>query len=337
MSLDDASSDDPQLSFVVSEEHVGQRLDAYLAAVLSDVSRVRVKRGIDAGDALVDGVPRKASYRVAHSEQVEFKLPPPPSTGPEPEPIELSILYEDESIAVVDKPPGMVVHPAKGHWAGTLASALVHHFQELSQYGGPSRPGIVHRLDRDTSGVIVVAKTDLAHERLAAQFKNREVQKEYLAIVVGRPDRDRDSINHPIGAHPTQREKMALRSDHETSRAAETFYEVEERYTGFALVNAFPKTGRTHQIRLHLTSIGCPVLCDKLYGGRSQITIGELRQITRQKHLAPEVTGETVLLDRQALHAHRLKLTHPSSGKEMEFCANLPEDLEAILKVLRDV
>ena len=229
------------------------------------------------------------------------------------------------------------MHPAKGHWAGTLASALVHHFQELSQYGGPSRPGIVHRLDRDTSGVIVVAKTDLAHERLAAQFKDRKVQKEYLAIVTGNPDRDRDAINHPIGAHPTQREKMALRSDHETNRPAETFYEVQERYTGFALVKAFPKTGRTHQIRLHLASIGCPVLCDKLYGGRAQITMAELRQITRQKHLSPEIDGDTILLDRQALHAHRLTLTHPTSGEELEFSAEPPEDFQQALGALRRI
>ena len=336
MSLEKASSDDAPLSFVVADEHGGQRLDAFLAAVLSEVSRVRVKRGINAGGAVVDGVPRKASYRISASETVQFALPPPPAAGPEPEPIELSILYEDESIAVVDKPWGMVVHPAKGHWAGTLASALVHHFQELSQYGGPSRPGIVHRLDRDTSGVIVVAKTDLAHERLANQFKNREVQKQYLAIVSGIPDRDRDSINHPIGAHPTQREKMALRSDHETSRSAETFYEVQERYTGFALLKAFPKTGRTHQIRLHLTSIGCPILCDKLYGGRSQITMTEFRQITRQKRLASDIADDTILLERQALHAQRLKLTHPITEKELEFSAELPEDMKRILDVLKE-
>lgn len=335
MSLDPSAAAEAPRSFVVSELHSGKRLDAFLAEMLSEVSRVRVKRGIDASLAQVDGLVRKASFRVSEAQTVVFTLPPPPATGPEPEPIPLSILYEDEAIAVVDKPPGMVVHPAKGHWAGTLASALVHHFQELSQHGGPSRPGIVHRLDRDTSGAIVVAKTDVAHERLAAQFKDRQVQKEYLAIVTGNPDRDRDSINHPIGAHPTQREKMALRADHETSRPAETFYEVQERFPGFALVKAFPKTGRTHQIRLHLTSIGCPVLCDKLYGGRAQITMGELRQITRRKNLAPAVEENTVLLDRQALHAHRLRLTHPITGDEMEFGAKLPEDMERVLEVLR--
>ena len=332
MSLDN-SSDEAPLRFTVSEDQDGQRLDVFLAEMLPAVSRVRVKRGIDSRTALVNGKVRKASFRVATAQTVEFELPPPPAEGPQPEPIELSILYEDEAIAVVDKPSGMVVHPAKGHWAGTLASALVHHFENLSQYGGPSRPGIVHRLDRDTSGVIVVAKTDAAHEHLAAQFKNREVQKEYLAIVVGTPDRDRDTINHPIGSHPSQREKMALRADHETSRAAETFYEVQERFTGFSLVKAFPKTGRTHQIRLHLTGIGCPVLCDKLYGGRSQITMAELRQITRQKHLSPETDGGTLLLDRQALHAHQLKLTHPTSGAAMQFAAELPGDMGKMIEV----
>ena len=162
----------------------------------------------------------------------------------------------------------MVVHPAKGHWEGTLASALAHHFGTLSGRGGPTRPGIVHRLDRDTSGVIVVAKNDQAHDALAAQFKAREVEKEYLAIVVGVPELDRDRIDEPIGDHPTHREKKAIRRSDPEARSAVTEYEVVERFVGFALVRARPKTGRTHQIRLHLAHIRHPVLCDRLYGGR---------------------------------------------------------------------
>jgi 23S rRNA pseudouridine1911/1915/1917 synthase len=231
----------------------------------------------------------------------------------------------------------MVVHPAKGHWAGTLAAALVHRFNEqLSGVGGQVRPGIVHRLDRDTSGVIAVAKTDAAHQSLAEQFHERTVRKEYLAIVAGRPDRDADRVNEPIGPHPTHREKMALRTDHPDARPAETFFEVIERFPGFALMRAQPKTGRTHQIRLHLAHLRCPVLCDKQYGSRSRITVGELRAVTRLKRLAAGLPDEAVLLNRQALHAHRLTFAHPTSGELLHFEAPLPEDMAELLRRLRD-
>ena len=335
MSSDQDHSASEPMRLTVPESDAGSRLDVFLSAQIAEASRERVKRGISAGCAVVDGTPRKASFRVSAGQTVQFMLPPPAADGPEPEPLELSILHEDDAIAVVDKPPAMVVHPAKGHWSGTLASALVHHFQQLSEYGGPSRPGIVHRLDRDTSGVMVVAKTDVAHENLAAQFKNREVQKEYLAIVCGSPDRDRDVIDQPIGAHPSQREKMAIRAGHETSRSAETFYEVVERYRGFALIRALPKTGRTHQIRLHLAHIGCPVLCDKLYGGRARLSLSELRQITRLKQLGNNTADETMLLERQALHAHRLSLRHPTTNEQREFVAEMPQDLANLLLILQ--
>lgn len=323
--------------FEVDEEHQGERLDVFLTARLPVASRVRIRRGIDAGEARVAGTVRKASFRLKPGQQVEFKLPPPLADGPAPEPIELAILYEDDAIAIVDKPPGMVVHPAKGHWSGTLASALVHHFGQLSEQGGPTRPGIVHRLDRDTSGVIIVAKTDQAHENLSEQFQARTVRKEYLALVAGCPDRDRDLIDHPIGDHPSQREKKALRADHTTSRPAQTFYEVEQRFPGVSLVRAFPKTGRTHQIRLHLVSIRCPVMCDKLYGGRSQLTMGELRTLCRAKHLADDVADDKVLIARQALHAHSLSFTHPVSGEQVQFTAPLPDDMQGLLDVLRQL
>ncbi len=323
--------------FQVTPEDEGQRLDVYLSAQYPEASRVRIRRGIDQGEAKVDQRSRKASFRVQAGQSVEFTLPVAPPSGPEPEPTPLSLLYEDDAIAVVDKPAGMVVHPAKGHWSGTLASALVYHFDQLSTHGGKSRPGIVHRLDRDTSGAIVVAKTDEVHAHLAAQFHDRTVQKEYLAIVMGCPDRDRDLIDRPIGEHPTHREKKALRSGHASSREAQTFYEVEERFPGYALLRVFPKTGRTHQIRLHLTSIRCPVLCDKLYGGQSRLTVAEIRRRCRQKKLAADFDPEYALLERQALHAHRLKLTHPVSGEEMEFTAPLPSDMQEVLLVLRQV
>jgi 23S rRNA pseudouridine1911/1915/1917 synthase len=330
------SSTEEKFQFIVPGEAAGKRLDVFLASQIPQASRVRIKRGIDAGTTLVDGVSERAALRIEAGQKIEYVLPPPPAVGPEPEPIPLDILYEDEVIAVINKPPGMVVHPARGHWSGTLASALVHHFKELSQYGGAIRPGIVHRLDRDTSGVMVVAKNDAAHMNLAKQFQDRTVEKEYLAIVMGAPDRDRDIIDFPIASHPSNREKMALLKDHSTSREAQTFYQVEERFRGFALIRCYPKTGRTHQIRLHLTSIRCPVLCDKLYGGRARLTLEELRNMTRNKHLAADSSPSQIVLDRQGLHANVLRIKHPVSNEPLEFKADLPPDLVSVLSLLRN-
>jgi 23S rRNA pseudouridine1911/1915/1917 synthase len=321
-------------SVVVNEAAAGQRLDAFLAGILPAVSRARVRRGIDQRLAMVGGAPQRASYRVTPGERVEITVPPA-ADAPQPEAVPLDVLFEDDAMVVVNKPPGMVVHPAKGHWSGTLAAALVHRFETLSGVGGPARPGIVHRLDRDTSGVIVVAKTDAAHEALAAQFHDREAAKEYLAIVAGSPDRDADRVVAAIGPHPSHREKMALREDHPNSRPAETFFEVLERFPGFALVRARPKTGRTHQIRLHLAHLRTPVLCDRLYGGRARITAGELRAITRRR-CAAGLPDEEVLVNRQALHAHRLRIEHPTDGRPLEFEAPLPADMERLLLALRE-
>jgi 23S rRNA pseudouridine1911/1915/1917 synthase len=318
----------------VDEAAAGRRLDAYLAEAIPTVSRSRVRRGIDQQLALVNGEPQRASYRVAAGERIEITVPAA-AEGPQAEPIDLDVLYEDDAIVVINKPPGMVVHPAKGHWSGTLAAALVHRFETLSAVGGAARPGIVHRLDRDTSGVIAIAKTDAAHEALAAQFHDREVAKEYMAIVAGRPDRDADRVVAAIGPHPTHREKMAIREDHPDSRASETFFEVIERFPGFALVRAKPKTGRTHQIRLHLMHLRTPVLCDKLYGGRAKITAGELRTITRRK-CATGVPDQATLLNRQALHAYRLAIQHPDDGRTLEFEAPVPADIERMLSALRE-
>jgi 23S rRNA pseudouridine1911/1915/1917 synthase len=321
-------------AIVVDDAGAGQRLDAFLAAAIPSASRSRVRRAIDHAWAKVNGEPQRAAYRVAAGEQIDVLVPSAPE-GPQPEATPLDVLYEDEAIVVVNKPPGMVVHPAKGHWSGTLAAALVHHFGELSGIGGAARPGIVHRLDRDTSGAIVIAKTDAAHEALAAQFHDREVAKEYLAIVAGCPDRDADRVVAAIGPHPSHREKMALRDNHPDSRPAETFFEVVERFPGFALVRAKPKSGRTHQIRLHLMHLRTPVLCDRLYGGRARITAGELRAITRRS-CAMGQPDEAVLLSRQALHAHRLAVVHPLSGQPLEFEAPLPADIERLLAALRE-
>ncbi len=313
------------VEIVVEDSEEGMRLDVLLAQRLSDYSRTHLRRSITSQGVQVDGVYVKASTRLRPQQRIRLELPEPASEGPRPEKIPLDILFEDEVMVVLNKPSGMVVHPAKGHWSGTLASGLQYHFDQLSSVGGPTRPGIVHRLDRDTSGVLVVAKTDPAHVRLSEQFADRTVEKEYAAIVVGQLDRDRDRIDQPLGRHKIKREKMAIRSVESGGRAANTFYEVVERFDRFTLLKVQPKTGRTHQIRVHLASIRCPVLCDRLYGGRARITRGELEGST----------SDDVILRRQALHARWIKIAHPLSGDSLEFEAPLPDDLQRTLDCLR--
>lgn len=324
-------------TFTVAAEHAGGRLDVFLAARFAPISRANVRRAIDAGHVRVNDVREKASLRLEAGDRVVVQQIEVPREGPAPQDIPLALLHEDEAIVVVNKPAGMIVHPAKGHWEGTLASALAHHFGPLSGRGGPTRLGIVHRLDRDTSGVIVVAKNDVVHDALAAQFKSREVEKEYLAIVAGVPEMDRDRIDEPIADHPTHREKKAIRRNDPDARPAVTDYEVIERFAGYAFVRTLPKTGRTHQIRLHLAHIRHPVLCDRLYGGRA--ILSELELIPRGTigHDAAIAAAAAAppLLERQALHAHRLAITHPTSGKRMEFVAPLAVDMQRTLEALR--
>ena len=314
-----------RFEFTVAATDEGVRLDAFLVTRLDDISRTRLRKSITAGEVLVDGKPAKPAYRMHDGQRVAVAIEPALPDGPHPEDIPLDILYEDDHLAVINKPAQMVVHPAKGHWSGTLASALAYHFSQLSGVGGLTRPGIVHRLDRDTTGVIVVAKSDNAHLRLAAQFEAREIEKEYHAIVRGVPDRDHDRIEQPIGVHPYQREKMAIRANHATAREAITEYDVVKRFSGFALMHIFPKTGRTHQIRVHLAHLGCPVLCDRLYAGHARITLGDLQRTNDTK----------VLLERQALHAARIRFVHPDSGEPLQISAPLPADMQATLDALR--
>jgi 23S rRNA pseudouridine1911/1915/1917 synthase len=314
------------IELVVPPERAGLRLDQFLAQAFPDYSRVLLRKVINAAAARVDGQRTKAAHHLKGGERITIALPELPRARPQAENIPLTILYEDDEIILIDKPPGMVVHPAKGHWTGTLASALSFHFDQLSGVGGALRPGIVHRLDRDTTGVMLVAKTDRAHTALARQFEERTIEKEYFAIVAGVPNLDRDRINQPIGMHPYQREKMTIRSDGPDSRPAETFYEVLERFRGFAALRVVPKTGRTHQIRVHLASVGCAVLCDAQYGGRNKITRGEIMG---------DSADESLVLGRQALHARRLAFSHPSSGDRLEIEAPLPDDLTTTLDLLR--
>ncbi|MFY8222885.1 MAG: RluA family pseudouridine synthase [Pirellulales bacterium] len=313
---------------MVSPESAGLRLDVFLARMIPDQSRSFLARAIEKGAVRVDGVVARASLKLKPGSLVCLDVPEPPRAGPAAEEIPLEFLLLDDVMAAVNKPPGMVVHPAKGNWKGTLAGALKWHLERegagLSSLGGPTRPGIVHRLDRDTSGVIVVARSEDAHHRLAKQFERRTVEKTYLAITQGQPSFDRDEISAPIGIHPYQREKMAVRQDHATSREAVTRYEVIERFRGAALVRVAPKTGRTHQIRVHLAHIGCPVLSDMLYSGRSVIE--------------PTLFGLPAgppLLTRQALHAASLAIDHPTTGERLQLAAPLPADMEQMLAALR--
>ncbi len=265
------------VTLLTRHDDLGKRLDRFLAENCLGTSRARLQMLIRNNLVTVDGRAAKASAIlrgdqtvVARLDQLE-SLKPAETTG---EDIPLDVLYQDDDVIAINKPAGMVVHPAKGHWSGTLTAALLYHFGPLSTAGGPHRPGIVHRLDRDTSGVIIVARNDETQTRLMKQFERRTVEKRYLAIVSPAPDRDRDAIEAPIGPHPWQREKMSIRHDDRKARPARTFYEVIQRSGRWARIHAYPKTGRTHQIRVHLAHIGCPVLADRLYSGRARITAG---------------------------------------------------------------
>jgi 23S rRNA pseudouridine1911/1915/1917 synthase len=326
--------DAKNLSFEVPADKDGLRIDLYLTLECDGYSRVFLRRVIAEGHVTVNGQSVKPAFKVHTGQHVTIALPPPPDDGPIPEDILLKVIWEDDHLVIVDKPPFMVVHPAKGHWHGTLTAALAHHFKTLSDVGGPTRPGIVHRLDRDTSGVIAIAKTNEAHFKLAAQFESRDIEKEYRCIVIGRIDHDRDWIRAPIGHHPYQREKMAIRDGHHSSRHAETFFEVIERFAGYSYLRVLPKTGRTHQIRVHLDHVGHPVLCDKLYAGHATVTKAHLlRKALQGKPLTTD--DQTVVMDRQALHAYRIKFDHPITRKAMEFTAPLPDDFERALQVLK--
>jgi 23S rRNA pseudouridine1911/1915/1917 synthase len=324
----------PELSttpteFVVKPRMVGKRIDAYLSSRYPDYSRCVIQKVIDAGAVLINGKPTKASAKVRIDDSITIWLPELADDAPVPEDIPIPVIYEDESFVVVNKPPGMVTHPAKGHWKGTLVNALQFHFDKLSTIAGENRPGIVHRLDRDTSGLLIVAKDDKVHKQLAAQFENRTIRKEYLAIVKGEPSRDSDYIEKSIGFHPTDREKMAIRLPEDGAKEAVTFYKVIERFKGYAVVCCLPKTGRTHQIRIHLAYIGHPVVADKMYSGRSRLTMGD---IFGPKH----AEADRILLERQALHAYRLEFDRPQTGERLCVEAPLPDDLSATLQAFRN-
>jgi 23S rRNA pseudouridine1911/1915/1917 synthase len=316
------------IEFTARTKVDGVRLDQFLVAQFPEYSRSGIQKVIDAAGVQVNGRIAKASYKVRHGDLLAITPPEPTHELPQPEDIPLDVLYEDDYLAVINKPFDMVVHPAKGHWSGTLVNALQFRFAKLSDVNGSYRPGIVHRLDRDTSGVILVAKEEQAHRDLGMQFELRKIYKEYVAITNGVLDRDSDYIEGRIAHHPHDRIKMIVTDEEEVGRDACSFYEVIERFRGFTFCRVNPRTGRTHQIRVHLASVGCPVLADKMYGGRDCFRLSDL-----DPNLAAE--ADETLLPRQALHAHRIRFTHPAKRNVIEVIAPLPPEFDATLKALR--
>jgi 23S rRNA pseudouridine1911/1915/1917 synthase len=327
-SLIPTDSNDPRLlEFTVARKTDGMRLDQYLVGQLPDVSRSNVQKVIDGGGVTVNEKLAKPSHKVRPGDVIRVVAPEPTHPAPVPEDIPLEVLYEDDYLALVNKPHDMVVHPAKGHWSGTLVNALQFRFSHLSNVSGDYRPGIVHRLDRDTSGVILVAKEEQTHRELSMQFELRQIFKEYVTITAGVPDRDSDYIEARIGHHPRDRVKMIATDEEEDGKEACSFYEVIERFRGYSLCKISPRTGRTHQIRVHLASIGCPVLADKVYSGRDCLRLSDLVP-------GLESTDE-VLMPRQALHAYRLRFMHPRRQQVIDVIAPLPADFGRTLAALR--
>ena len=310
----------PRLDLSVSPDHAGERLDRYMASEVPGLSRSQAQRLIDDGHVEVTGRQAKANLAMKDGDQVSIELQAPVPTSAQPEDIPVPVLYEDTDLLVVNKPAGMVVHPAAGHSSGTLVNALLHHVDDLSGIGGELRPGIVHRLDKGTSGVMVVAKHDAAHESLARQFADREVEKEYVALVWGLVQAGR-RIDLPIGRDPNDRQKMSARS--RRARSAVTRITRAQHLRGVTLCQVAIATGRTHQIRVHLSAIGHPIVGDATYGGVKARVPQDLRPLLR--------------LERPFLHAARLAFTHPTDGRSMSFEAPLPDDLQQVLDQLREV
>ncbi len=313
---------DERHALVVEPGEAGQRLDAWLARRLTSLSRSRLQALIEAGRVSLDGHPARAAVRVKAGQAALVRVPPPEPAEPQPEDIPLRLVFEDASLVVLDKPAGLVVHPGAGAAAGTLVNALLARVRDLSGVGGVLRPGIVHRLDKGTSGLLVVAKNDDAHRALARQFASRTVEKEYLALVHGVPARAEGEIDAPIGRDPVHRRRMSVRAPR--GREARTSWSVAERFDGAALLRVRIHTGRTHQIRVHLASIGHPVTGDPVYGGA--------RTPSSRRPAARDALGS---LARPALHAARLAFTHPGSGARLSFEAPLPADLAGVIDALR--
>ena len=314
-------------TFRVDLAQAGGRLDALVASEVDCCSRSFAATLIRQGCILVDGAAKKPGYAVKAGEVVCGEIAPPETSSFLPENIPLHILYEDPELLVINKAPGMVVHPAPGHRSGTLVNALMHHCPDLAGISGTLRPGIVHRLDMGTSGAMVVAKNSRAMHGLAAQFKSRQVNKRYLALVYGVPRKDAGSMDEPIGRHPVERKKMSVTTH--TPRSALTHWRVIEQYTGACLLELDISTGRTHQIRVHCKTMGHPVIGDPVYGKR-----GDNKRLAS---FSPELGRAVMALDRQMLHAWLLSFNHPLTGERMTMEAPMPSDMTRLIDRFRDV
>jgi len=323
MGLDNLFEQGKSFAITVTKRGEGRRLDQFLSETNLNLSRSQAKNLIQKHLISLNQKPTKPSAHVKTGDIISGTLPEPEPLSLKPEPLPLTILYEDSSIIVVDKSSGMVVHPAYGNTSGTLVNALLYHCKDLAGINGVLRPGIVHRLDKDTSGVMVVAKDDEAYHHLTRQFKNRTVKKVYWAIVYGKVSGDEGLIDSDIGRHPSERKRMSTRT--KKGRPAITRWMKVEEFDGATLLEIFPQTGRTHQIRVHLSSIGHPILGDPLYGRKG-----------RPGAIHDPVLRECVKrLNRQALHAQRLEFTHPRTGETVRFVSPMPRDMEEVLEWLR--
>lgn len=336
--MSDELSAEP-LELTVEARAHGWRVDHYLSRLFPNFSRALFQKSIDQKGVLVNGLPVKASRRLRVNDRLSVRLPNASDRTLPAEDLPLEILFEDESLVVLNKAAGMITHPGKGNYRGTLAGALQFHFDRLSDVAGALRPGIVHRLDRDTSGVLVVAKDNQVHHRLSGQFERREVVKEYRAIAWGVIERDSDFIETHLRVNPQAREKMMVCEPGGNARHAVTYYEVLERFYDFTAVRLFPKTGRTHQLRVHLRHLGHPIVADRLYGGRTALArsyLNPAHPVRRGSTKPPDIeSDDDILIGRQALHAFRLAFRHPVTGVPLEFEAPLPADMENTLAALR--
>ncbi|TCS84390.1 ribosomal large subunit pseudouridine synthase D [Tepidibacillus fermentans] len=296
--------------WTIDSDHAGERIDKFLVEQFAEWSRSQIQQWIKEGHVTVNEKEVKANYKVNEEDEIVVKIPPQKDLEIEPENIPLDIVYQDQDVVVINKPRGLVVHPAPGHYSGTLVNALLYHIKDLSGINGVLRPGIVHRIDKDTSGLIMVAKNDLAHESLARQLKDHIVHRVYVALVHGNIPHDLGTVDAPIGRDPKDRKKMAV--VHKNSKHAVTHFIVKERFEGYTLIECKLETGRTHQIRVHMQYIGHPLVGDPLYGPK-----------------------RTLNIDGQALHAKVLGFEHPRTGEYLEFDSELPEDMDRLLEQLR--
>jgi len=311
------------LRFRVGTNLKFRRLDKYLCGRFNHFSRSRLQKLIKEQGVNVNGHPAKPSHKLNPKDEIDLVLPPREVREIIPEDIPINVIYEDDEIMVINKQADLIVHPARGYKSGTLVNGLVYYATKLSNVDADFRPGIVHRLDKNTTGVMIIAKTDHAHWKLSRQFAERHTEKTYLAVVHGVPELTGDCINQPLGVHPHIREKCAIRSD---GKEAQTFYEVLEEFRGYSLVKLSPKTGRTHQIRVHMAYIRNPIVADDMYGGKV-VYLWQLRD--QQAQIEEPIMG------RVALHAWKLRISHPSTGKIMLFEAPLPDDIQNLLEMLR--